>query len=59
MSDGAPFIDPELIAAGQPLKSHGLAALNPASSPIADVRAMQDPSRWVDKHNGMQPTQPG
>jgi acetyl esterase len=42
MSDDAPFIDPELIAAGQLLKSHGLAALNPASSPIEDVRAMQD-----------------
>ncbi len=42
MSDVAPWVDPELVAAGELLERHGLAPLNPATAPLAEVRAMQD-----------------
>jgi acetyl esterase len=38
----APWIDPELVAAGELLKSHGLVPLTPGAAPLADVRAAQE-----------------
>lgn len=42
MSGDTPWIDPELVAAAELLRSHGLAPLNPTSAPLADVRARQE-----------------
>lgn len=42
MTDARPWIDPELTAAGALLRGRGLAPLNPATSPLAEVRAVQD-----------------
>ena len=39
MNDATPFIDPELVAAQQLLKSKGLVAVSPVTNPIAEARA--------------------
>jgi acetyl esterase len=39
MDDATPFIDPELVAAQQLLKSKGLVAVSPVTNPIAEARA--------------------
>ena len=42
MDDVTPWIDPELVAAGQLLQSKGLVAPDRTVTPIAEVRAAQD-----------------
>jgi len=42
MSQDTPWIDPELIAANELLKSRGLVALSPVTSPIAEARSSLD-----------------
>jgi acetyl esterase/lipase len=42
MNDAAPWIDPELTAAGQLLQSRGLVAPDRAKASVAEVRAMTD-----------------
>ena len=42
MNDGAPWIDPELVAAGQLLQSRGLVAPDRTQAPLSEVRAAVD-----------------
>jgi acetyl esterase len=42
MNDAAPWIDPELVAAGQLLQSKGLVAPDRTVAPLSEVRAAQD-----------------
>ncbi len=42
MSAAAPWVDPELTAAGALLKSKGLVALSPVTTPIGEARAALD-----------------
>ena len=42
MTEEAPWIDPELVAAGELMKRHGLVALNPTAAPLAEVRTALD-----------------
>lgn len=42
MNDATPWIDPELIAAGQLLQSRGLVAPDRTQAPLSDVRAAVD-----------------
>jgi len=42
MSDATPWIDPELVAAGQLLQSHGLVAPDRTQAPLSEVRAAVD-----------------
>ncbi len=42
MADAKPWIDPELVAMGEWLKTRGLASLSPLNAPLAECRAMLD-----------------
>jgi acetyl esterase len=42
MNDAAPWIDPELVAAGKLLQSRGLVAPDRTQAPLSEVRAAQD-----------------
>jgi acetyl esterase len=42
MNDAAPWVDPELVAAGQLLQEHGLVSPDRTQAPLAEVRAAQD-----------------
>jgi len=42
MADETPWIDPELVAAGQLLQSHGLVAPDRTQAPLSEVRAAVD-----------------
>ena len=42
MNDATPWIDPELIAAGQLLQNRGLVAPDRTQAPLSDVRAAVD-----------------
>jgi acetyl esterase len=42
MNDAAPWVDPELVAAGQLLQERGLVAPDRTQAPLAEVRAAQD-----------------
>ncbi len=42
MSDTLPWMDPELVAMGEEMKRRGLAALSPATAPLAECRSMLD-----------------
>ena len=42
MNDAAPWVDPELIAAGKLLQENGLVAPDRTVAPLAEVRAAQD-----------------
>src|SRR5215813_12461538 len=42
MSDTSPWVDPELIAAGQLLQKHGLVAPDRTQAPLSDVRVAVD-----------------
>jgi len=42
MNDAAPWIDPELVAAGQLLQSRGLVAPDRTQAPLSEVRAATD-----------------
>src|ERR1700758_4783972 len=42
MNDAAPWIDPELVAAGQLLQGRGLVAPDRTQAPLAEVRAATD-----------------
>ena len=42
MNDGTPWIDPELVAAGQLLQSRGLVAPDRTQAPLSEVRAAVD-----------------
>ena len=42
MDDAAPWVDPELLAAGQLLQQHGLVAPDRTRTPLTEVRAAQD-----------------
>ena len=42
MNDAAPWVDPELVAAGQLLQERGLVAPDRTQAPLTEVRAAQD-----------------
>ena len=42
MNDAAPWVDPELVAAGQLLQERGLVAPDRTRAPLAEVRAAQN-----------------
>jgi acetyl esterase len=42
MNDAAPWVDPELVAAGRLLQERGLVAPDRTKAPLAEVRAAQD-----------------
>ena len=42
MNDATPWIDPELVAAGQLLQSRGLVAPDRTQAPLSEVRAAVD-----------------